>query len=204
MKKITLMVTALMSLASLAHAVSFSWNTNGSTISSSATVSSNMSEFASSSDSTYTIAFVSSTAGNVEQIKSDIVANATSNTLDTYLSSNVVDTGTVSFGNVSQADILSGNFNFSGDFATDGSFYIVIINADGSQAIISSKAVTYTGKPGNGFDILTDPDTGVTGPGSNNPWQGDFESAGAVPEPTALALLLLGVSAAALRRKVRA
>lgn len=82
-------------------------------------------------------------------------------------------------------------------------YYIVIF--DGSGNALISEALTYTGLGGSGWTSVTNSGTGLPGfdfsPGVNGGWA--MATEGVVPEPTSMALLMLGIAAVGLRRKVR-
>ena len=100
------------------------------------------------------------------------------------------------------------NVDLEGTAFGGGYFYLVVFQtnpADGTNALYAvSKAVQYTeGVNANGiYDITVEGAAPEMGDYVEIPWLGGTWRDAVVPEPTALALLALGVAGLALRRKI--
>ena len=100
------------------------------------------------------------------------------------------------------------NVDLEGTAFGSGYFYLVVFQtnpAEGTDALYAvSKAVQYTeGVNANGiYDITVNGDAPEMGQYIEIPWLGGNWRDAVVPEPTALALLALGVAGLALRRKI--
>ena len=94
--------------------------------------------------------------------------------------------------------------------ANSGYYYLVVFNpnvGDGAQQYAVSQAIQYTGNSETDhshgiYDTVMTPDKIDTGLFYDTSWMGGNWPAAITPEPTALALLALGVAGLALRRKI--